>query len=63
VCAGFGAELVELDGADDHVHLLVAYPADVAVARLVHSLEGVSARRLRQRDQVRTHRAHLWSPS
>jgi putative transposase len=29
----------------------------------VHSLKGVSARRLRQRDQLRTHRQHLWSPS
>jgi putative transposase len=63
VCADFGAELVELDGEDDHVHLLVAYPPHVAVARLVNSLKGVSARRLRQRYRVRTHREHLWSPS
>jgi putative transposase len=63
VCADFGAELVEMDGEDDHVHLLVAYPPQVAVARLVNSLKGVSARRLRQRYRVRTHREHLWSPS
>jgi putative transposase len=63
VCADFGAELVEMDGEDDHVHLLVAYPPHVAVARLVNSLKGVSARRLRQRCRVRTHREHLWSPS
>ena len=63
VCADFGAELVEMDGEDDHVHLLVAYPPHVAVARLVNSLKGVSARRLRQRYRVRTHREHLWSPS
>jgi putative transposase len=49
VCADFGAELVEMDGEDDHVHLLVSYPPKVAVARLVNSLTGVSARRLRQR--------------
>jgi putative transposase len=55
VCADFGAELVELDGEDDHVHLLVAYPPHVAVARLVNSLKGVSARRLRQRYRVHTH--------
>jgi len=61
--ADFGAELGELDGEDDHVHLLVAYPPQVAVARLVNSLKGVSARRLRQRYRVRTHREHLWSPS
>ena len=63
VGADFGAELVELNAEDDHVHLLVAYPPQVAVARLVNSLKGVSARRLRQRYRVRTHREHLWSPS
>jgi Transposase IS200 like len=56
VGADVGAELVELDGEDDHMHLLVAYPPQVAVARLVNSLKGVSARRLRQRYRVRTHR-------
>ena len=63
VGADLGAELVELDAEDDHVHLLVASPPQVAVARLVHSRKGVSARRLRQRSRVRTHRAQLWSPS
>jgi putative transposase len=63
VCADLSAELVEMDGEDDHVHLLVAYLPHVAVARLVNSLKGVSARRLRQRYRVRTHRKHLWSPS
>ena len=59
VCADFSAELVEMDGEDDHVHLLVAYLPHVAVARLVNSRKGVSARRLRQRYRVRTHREHL----
>jgi len=63
VGADLGAELVELDGEDDHVQLLVASPPQVAVARLVNSLKGVSARRLRQRYRVRSHRKHLWSPS
>ena len=63
VGADVGAELVELDGEDDHVQLLVADPPQVAVARLVNALKGVSAQRLRQRYRVRTHREHLWSPS
>src|SRR5215218_4386765 len=37
VGADVGAELVELDGEDDHVHLLVTDPRQVAVARLVNS--------------------------
>ena len=63
VCADFGAALVECNGEDDHVHLLVEYPPQIAISRLVNSLKGVSARRLRQRYRVRTHREHLWSPS
>lgn len=63
VCADFGAHLVECHGEDDHVHLLVEYPPQVAVSKLVNSLKGVSSRRLRQRYQIRTHRNHLWSPS
>ena len=63
VCRRFGAVLVECNGEDDHVHLLVQYPPKVPVASLVNSLKGVSARRLRQRYRVRTHREHLWSPS
>lgn len=63
VCGDFGAVLMECDGEDDHIHLLVEYPPKVPVAALVNSLKGVSARRLRQRYRVRAHRDHLWSPS
>jgi putative transposase len=49
VCADSGAKLVEMDGEDGHVQLLVTYPPHVEVTRLVNSLKGVSALRLRQR--------------
>ena len=52
-------EVVETDGEDDHVHLPVADPPHGAAARLVNSLKGVSARRLRQPYRVRIHREHL----
>ena len=42
------ATLVEMDGEDDHVHLLVEYPPKVSVSSLVNSLKGVSSRLLRQ---------------
>lgn len=48
VCTDFEAELVEFNGENNHVHLLVNYPPKIAVARLVNSLKGVSSRRLRQ---------------
>ncbi|MGI5201892.1 IS200/IS605 family transposase [Spirillospora sp. CA-108201] len=67
VCRDFEAELVEFNGEDDHVHLLVNYPPKMAVTRLVNSLKGVSSRRLRQEfpDLVRHYyRANkLWSGS
>ena len=47
VCIDFQAELIDMDGEGDHVHLLVEYPPKVAVSRLVNSLKGVSSRRLR----------------
>src|SRR5215472_17047995 len=67
VSADFGAELREFNGEDDHVHLLVHYPRAVALSKLVNSLKGVSARRLRQEYGPHLRRylwgAHLWSPS
>ena len=66
VCEDFEAELVECDGGDDHVHLLVNYPPKVAVSKLVNSLKGVSSRRLRRHypEVARRYRQGvLWSPS
>ena len=67
VCEDLAATLVEGNGEDDHVHLLVEYPPKVAVSALVNSLKGVSARRLRGEfaDRVNRHimHGHLWSPS
>ena len=66
VCADFEAELVEMDGEDDHVHLLVNYPPKVAVSALVNSLKGVSSRLMRQRQPALVRRywkGVLWSPS
>ena len=66
ICQNFEAELVEFEGEDDHVHLLVNYPPKVAVSSLVNSLKGASSRVLRKRhpDLVRRYwNGVLWSPS
>lgn len=66
VCAGFEAQLIEMDGEDDHVHLLVEYPPKLAVSALVNSLKGVSSRLLRtERPDIRDRhwKGVLWSPS
>ncbi|MER5622784.1 IS200/IS605 family transposase [Streptosporangium sp. NPDC002544] len=67
VCDGFGAELVEFNGEEDHVHLLVHYPPKVALSTLVNSLKGVSARLLRKEYPAHIGKylwgGHFWSPS
>lgn len=66
VCRDFEAALIECDGQDDHVHLLVHYPPKVALSKLVNSLKGVSSRLLRESCPEITERYHegvLWSPS
>jgi len=67
VCADFEAELVEFDGEDDHVHLLVNYPPKVSVSVLVNSLKGVSSRMIRQKRYPSVTKklwgGALWSPS
>ncbi len=47
VCEDLEAELKEFNGEPNHVHLLVHYPPKAAVSKLVNSLKGVSARRIR----------------
>lgn len=66
VCQDFAAELAEFDGETDHVHLLVRYPPQVALSRLINSLKGVSSRLLKGRHpEIRKHYwgAALWSRS
>jgi putative transposase len=67
VCSDFEAELVEMDGEKDHVHLLITYPPKVAISRLVNSLKGVSSRLIRKKQHPTISKAlwgnALWSPS
>jgi len=67
VCVDFESELVEFDGEDDHVHLLVNYPPKVSVSALVNSLKGVSSRMIRQKNYPNIRKKlwgkALWSPS
>ena len=66
ICQDFEARVVEANGEDDHVHLLVEYPPKVALSKLVNSLKGVSSRRLRQQHPeiaARYYKGVLWSSS
>jgi len=66
VCTDFHAELVQMDGENNHVHLLVRYPPKLALSHLVNSLKGVSSRMLRRERPdlaARYWKGVLWSPS
>jgi putative transposase len=66
VCTDFATTLVEMNGEDNHVHLLIQYPPKVSVSSLVNSLKGVSSRMLRQErpDLMKRYwKGALWPPS
>ncbi len=66
VCEDFEAELIEFNGEDDHVHLLVNYPPKISVSKIVNSLKGVSSRLLRKKFielEKQYWKGVLWSPS
>ncbi len=67
VCENFEAELIEIDGEDDHLHLLIAYPPKVSISRLTNSLKGVSSRRVLQLNYPEVRHSlrdnAFWSPS
>ena len=66
ICADVEAQRIEIDGEDDHVHLLVECPPKIAVSNRVNSLKGVSSRLLRKECpdiQKRYWKGVLWSAS
>lgn len=66
VCGDFESRLVEFDGEENHVHLLVNFSPKISISRMVNSLKGVSSRRLRQKHpSLESHywQGVLWSPS
>ena len=66
-CVQMDAELLEFNGEDDHVHLLVTCPPKLAVSNLVQKLKGKSAYFLRKEywEQIKGKLwgSHFWSPS
>lgn len=67
VCRTLGVALIEVNGEEDHVHLLVQYPPTLQLSIIVWRLKGSSSRRLRgERFSEVTSKlwgGNLWSPS
>ncbi len=47
-CEKWNCNLVHFDGEPDHVHLLIEFPPDVAISKLVNNLKTVSSRLIRR---------------
>jgi putative transposase len=47
-CQKWRSTLTDFNGEDNHVHLLISYPPDVAVSKLVNNLKTVSSRLIRK---------------
>lgn len=66
-CTQMDCELVEFNGEDDHVHLMVQVHPKLAVSNLVGKLKGKSAYFLRQEFNKELKKKlwgdHFWSPS
>lgn len=66
ICKNANSSVVEFNGEKDHVHLLIDYPPNVQISKLVNSIKGVTSRRLRQDlPEIAQHyyKNVLWSPS
>ena len=66
ICQELEANLIEMDGEEDHVHLLIEYPPKLAISLLVNRLKGKSSYLIRQeRPDIRRKywKGVLWSPS
>ena len=55
--------VLEANGEEDHIHLLIEYPPKHSISKIVNHLKGVSSRILRKEFNLTPHQEHLWSPS
>jgi putative transposase len=47
-CEKWGSKLTDFNGESDHVHLVIDFPPDVEISKLVNNLKTVSSRLIRK---------------
>jgi putative transposase len=47
-CEKWGSKLTDFNGEPDHVHLIIDFPPDVEISKLVNNLKTVSSRLIRK---------------
>lgn len=57
-CTKWRSSLTDFNGETDHVHLVIDYPPDVEVSKLVNNLKTVSSRLIRKEFAVELNRAY-----
>jgi len=66
-CEQMDCEMLELNGEDDHVHMMISVHPKLAISNLVSKLKGKSSYLLRREywERIRTMLwgKHFWSPS
>jgi putative transposase len=66
-CQQMDCELLEFNGENDHVHILISVPPKLSIAILVGKLKGKSSYYIRQEfwNQLKQKLwgEHLWSPN
>ncbi len=67
VCTQVGKKMdfqvLEINGEEEHIHLLIEYPPKLSISQIVNSLKGVTSRMLRKKYNSIATMQHLWSPS
>ncbi|MDC9580412.1 IS200/IS605 family transposase [Xenorhabdus sp. PR6a] len=65
-CVKLECQLIEMDGEQEHVHLLISYPPKLSISVIVNNLNAVSSRMLRLQNTHLTRQSKssaLWSRS
>ena len=67
ICNKMQIELIEFDGENDHVHILIHYLPKLSLSKIIKALKGASSRRIRKLGHQKIQNAlwgkNLWSPS
>ena len=67
LCESSEVSLIEFNGEQDHIHMLIEYPPKVQISKLINVLKGTSSRKLKmlfpELHQPAWRHDALWSPS
>lgn len=64
VAESMNFKILEFNGENDHIHVMIEYPPKLSISVMVNSLKGVSSRRYGQQGFRKPRgRSALWSPS